>query len=71
VGYFGKYETPNDILADEDIDTNEKIELLEAWRNDKRAYMRASGEGMQGPSRSEALRMINKALIALRAGTGP
>lgn len=66
MGYFGKYETPDDLLADQDLDTGEKIELLESWRSDKRAYMRAAGEGMQGPNRSEMLRMINKALAALR-----
>ena len=51
--YFGKYDTPADLLADEHLNTDEKIRLLESWRNDKRAFMRASGEGMQGPSRSD------------------
>ena len=66
MGYFGKYETPADLLADEDLTTDEKIELLESWRVDKKAYMRAAGEGMPGPSRSDALRLIANALIALR-----
>lgn len=52
--YFGKYDTPADLLADKDLSTGEKIELLESWRDDKEAYMRAAGEGMQGPSRSDA-----------------
>lgn len=66
MGYFGKYETPSELLADESLDTDEKIELLESWRDDKEAYMRASDEGMPGPSRSDALRMIENALISLR-----
>lgn len=66
MGYFGKYETPADLLADESLNRDEKIELLESWREDKEAYMRASGEGMQGPGRSEALRQIENALISLR-----
>lgn len=68
MGYFGKYDTPADLLADESLKTDEKIELLESWRDDKEAYMRASSEGMQGPSRSEALRLIENALISLREG---
>lgn len=66
MGYFGKYDTAADLLADVDLSTEEKIELLESWRDDKEAYMRASGEGMQGPNRSEALRLIENALISLR-----
>ncbi len=66
MGYFGKYDRPADLLADESVTTEEKIELLESWRDDKEAYLRASGEGMQGPSRSEALSLIENALISLR-----
>jgi hypothetical protein len=67
MGYFGKYDTPTDLLADGTLNTDEKIELLESWRDDKEAYMRAAGEGMQGPNRSDALRLIENALISLRS----
>ncbi len=67
MGYFGHYETPDELLADGDLSRDEKIALLESWRSDKRAYMRAAGEGMEGPSPSEALRQIERALITLRA----
>ncbi|MFL0415779.1 hypothetical protein [Sphingomonas sp. 179-A 2A2 NHS] len=50
MSYFGKYDTPADLLVDENLSAGEKIELLESWRDDKEAYMRAAGEGMQGPS---------------------
>jgi len=66
MGYFGKYDTPADLLADDNLSAGEKIELLESWRDDKEAYMRAAGEGMQGPSRSDALRLIENALISIR-----
>ena len=62
MGYFGKYETPADLLADQSLSTDEKIELLESWRDDKEAYMRASEEGMQGTGRSERLRLIESTL---------
>jgi hypothetical protein len=66
MGYFGKYDTPDQLLADPGLSMTEKIELLESWRNDNEAYVRAAGEGMQGPSRSESLRLIEKALISMR-----
>lgn len=66
MGYFGKYDQPADLLADDSLTKDDKIELLESWRDDKEAYMRASGEGMQGASRSDALRLIENALIILR-----
>ncbi len=66
MGYFGRYATPADLCADQSLSTEDKIELLESWRDDKEAYMRAAGEGMRGPDRSEALRLIEKALLSLR-----
>lgn len=66
MGYFGKYDSPAELMADDSLNTEEKIELLESWRDDKEAYMRATDEGMQGPSRAEALRQIENALLALR-----
>ena len=66
MGYFGKYDSPAELSADQSLNREEKIELLESWRDDKEVYMRASDEGMQGPSRSEALRLIENALISLR-----
>ena len=66
MAYHGKYETPSDLLQDKSLNAEEKIEMLESWRDDKEAYMRASDEGMQGASRSEFLRLIENALISLR-----
>jgi hypothetical protein len=66
LGYLGKYETPADLLQDDSLSRDEKIEMLESWRDDKEAYMRASEEGMPGSSRSNLLRAIERALHALR-----
>ncbi|MFD2741640.1 hypothetical protein ACFSUD_18930 [Sulfitobacter aestuarii] len=63
--YFGKYDSPEEIVRDETLDRERKIELLEQWRDDKKAYMRASDEGMEGTDRTELLRKIKSALRAL------
>ena len=41
--YFGNYDTPADLLADKHLNIDDKIRLLESWRDDKRASIRASG----------------------------
>lgn len=66
MGYHGNYETPADVLHDKSLSPDEKIEMLESWRDDKKAYMRASGEGMPGHDRADFLRKIENALISLR-----
>ena len=60
--YFGKYDVPEEILNDNALDRDRKIELLKAWRDDKKAYMRASDEGMEGTDRTELLSRIKTAL---------
>lgn len=65
MAYQGKYESPADVLRDEGLSHQEKVEMLEKWRDDKNAYMRASEEGMQGDDKSELLRQIKKALLSL------
>ena len=66
MAYFGKYETPADLVRDDSLSRDEKIRMLEDWRDDKKDYMRASEEGMEGVDRSERLRQIKKALAALQ-----
>ncbi len=65
MAYFGKYQSPSEIVADEALTHAEKVELLESWRDDKEAYMRATDEGMPGKDRAEMLRKIEKALLEL------
>ncbi|MCA8868304.1 MAG: hypothetical protein KDA67_06605 [Rhodobacteraceae bacterium] len=66
MAYFGKYETPDELLRDETIAREEKIKMLEDWRDDKKDYMRASEDGMEGVDRTERLRQIKKALRTLQ-----
>lgn len=66
MAYFGKYETPDDLLRDETINRQEKIQMLEDWRDDKKDHLRASEEGMEGVDRAERLRQIKKALRTLQ-----
>jgi len=40
--------------------------MLEHWRDDKKAYMRATDEGMGGKDRAYLLKEIKKALASLR-----
>jgi hypothetical protein len=68
VGYHGNYETPSDVLHDASLSPDEKIEMLESWRDDKIAYMRATEEGMIGADRPDFLRKIETALVSLRDG---
>ena len=65
MAYFGRYALPGDILKATELSVDEKIEMLESWRDDKEAYMRASAEGMVGDDRSDLLLQIEKALAAL------
>lgn len=64
--YHGKYRSPAELLSDTKLSRDEKIEMLEQWRNDKKALMRASDEGMQGEVRTELLIQIKEALRSLR-----
>ncbi|HNP65101.1 MAG TPA: hypothetical protein PKH39_14285 [Woeseiaceae bacterium] len=66
MAYHGKYDSPADVLRDESLSHPEKVEMLESWRDDKEAYMRASEEGMQGDDRSDLLRLIENALNSLQ-----
>ncbi len=66
MAYQGKYESPNDLMADPNLDRSEKLELLEAWRNDKKDYMRASDEGMEGDVSANLLIEIKKAIEQLQ-----
>ena len=65
MAYHGKYSSPTDLVNDESLDRDEKIEMLKQWRDDKKALLRASNEGMEGDDPSEVLRKIKKALLEL------
>ncbi|WP_281982631.1 hypothetical protein [Thalassorhabdomicrobium marinisediminis] len=64
--YFGKYDSPDELLRDDTVSRDEKIAMLEQWRDDKKDYMRATDEGMEGEDRAELLKKIKKALAELQ-----
>lgn len=66
MAYHGKYDSPAELLRDAGLSRHEKIEMLESWRDDKEAYMRASEEGMPGDDRSDLLQLIEEALRSLQ-----
>lgn len=67
MAYHGKYEKPSEILHDESLSREEKVRLLELWRDDKKAYMRATEEGMEGEDRAVLLKEIKLALASLES----
>lgn len=67
MAYHGKYEAPADILRDDDLNRDAKVRMLEQWREDKKAYMRATEEGMGGNDYAHFLKEINKALASLQS----
>ncbi|MEO9630152.1 MAG: hypothetical protein ABJG14_06920 [Sulfitobacter sp.] len=69
MAYHGKYSSPTELLHDENLSHHEKVEMLTQWRDDKKALIRASEDGMQGDDRSEFLRKIKDGLISLRNGS--
>ena len=66
MAYFEKYETPHDLFHDDSLSREEKITMLEQWRDDKKDYIRATDEGMAGEARAEWLKQIKKALATLQ-----
>lgn len=63
--YFGNYDAPKDVLTDNTLSTEEKVKVLEQWREDKEALARASSEGMVGDDRAHILRAIDDAINSL------
>lgn len=66
MAYHGKYDSPADVLHDESLSHQQKVEKLESWRDDKEAFMRATDEGMEGDDRADLLRQVEKALSSLQ-----
>ena len=56
-------------MNDKSLKKGEKIAMLEDWRDDKKALLRASGEGMDGDVPAEVLRKIKKYLSSLKDGS--
>tara|TARA_R110002096_G_scaffold20690_2_gene67919 strand:- start:12552 stop:12749 length:198 start_codon:yes stop_codon:yes gene_type:complete len=64
MAYHGKYNSPNELIRDRSLSHSERMAMLESWRDDKEALLRASEEGMCGEVRLDYLGVIEKALKA-------
>ena len=62
---YEQYGTPAALLANEALDKAEKIRLLEKWRDDEDALIRATAEGLDGGEASN-LGDVLKALKKLK-----
>ena len=66
--YYGKYSSPEDLVDDDTLRRDEKIEMLNQWREDEEALQRATEEGMEGGERPN-LKRVQNALNGLLEGT--
>ncbi|PLW67223.1 hypothetical protein [Pseudohalioglobus lutimaris] len=66
MAYSGKYDSPADLLLDEDLSHDEKVKMLKQWRNDEKDLIRASDDGMDHEARPDVLKQVKKALISLQ-----
>lgn len=62
---YENYGTPAALLADENLSDKEKVRLLEVWRDDEEALIRAASEGLNG-GEDNALAEVLKALKKLK-----
>ena len=69
MAYSGKYSSPSELMKDERLKRAEKIAMLEDWRDDKKALLRASEEGMDGDVPADVLSKIKKYLRSLMDGS--
>lgn len=58
------FETPDQVVENEQLSLPEKRKILEAWRDNEIQLLRASGEGMAGGERPH-LPLLEKALARL------
>ena len=65
MAYTGKYKTPQELMSDDSLSHDEKVEMLEQWRDDKEQLMRAADEGMHGEIKIDLLSEIQNALTSL------
>ncbi len=59
LSYHGKFTSPEEVLGDETLTCDEKVEMLTQWREDEEALQRATEEGMEGGSRPDLKRVQN------------
>jgi len=59
------YKTPQDVLKDDTLTKEQKIEILKQWAYDARLLAVAEEENMRGDSSSTMLSRVHQALLEL------
>jgi hypothetical protein len=68
------YQTPANVVSDDDLSSKQKIDILQYWKTDVDARLRAQGEGMGGSDPISAgkeagladeMRLLNQAIASL------
>lgn len=68
------YQTPANVLCDDELSNKQKIDILQYWKMDVDARLRAQGEGMGGSDPisaekeaglAEEMRLLNQAIADL------
>lgn len=54
------YETPKDVVADDTWTSDQKREILQAWKLNEEALLRASNEGMDGGERPHLQSVVDE-----------
>lgn len=62
------YHSPQDVVGDDRLTREQKIEILRRWEYDEAEVRVAEEEGMPGGSNGELLQQIVKALDGLAGG---
>lgn len=63
---YKKYENPSQLIHDQHLDKNEKINHLQQWLEDEESLSRATDEGLVGQTRSDILKEVKKALLIMQ-----
>jgi len=61
-----EYDFPNDVLLDDNLSKEQKIQILKQWQHDSLEIMRADEENMSGDSEN----MLNRVSVALHRVEG-
>lgn len=68
------YQTPANVVSDDDLSSKQKVDILQYWKTDVDARLRAQGEGMGGSDPISAekeagfadeMRLLNQAIADL------
>ena len=62
------FSHPQDVVSAGGLSEQQKLELLNRWRQNELALVRASGEGMTGGEQPAIVQEVDKCIRELRGG---